>query len=268
MPPPPRFSSAQLERLCQILAETNSGLTGTEIERLLRQVRVQDVDPGITKWKRLFNALANAQGRDGHGGRTLAFITAAMDPARYVSRHTLFEARRTDLNAVLALCGLDLRPDAKFYRVAAARTLAEAEQRADRLRAALSARGVHPDVVAACRAELLEKNCFHAVLEASKSVAEKVRIRCSLVGDGAALVDEALAGDNPRMRINTFRTDSERSEQRGFANLLKGLFGTFRNPVAHTLRAEWHMDEADALDLFSLASYAHRRIDGATVRRV
>jgi uncharacterized protein (TIGR02391 family) len=68
------------------------------------------------------------------------------------------------------------------------------------------------------------------------------------------------------MRINQFRSDSERSEQRGFANLLKGLFGTFRNPTAHTLRTEWPLSEEDALDLFSLASYAHRRIDGATVR--
>lgn len=262
---PPAFSAAQLESICQILAETTGGLTGSEIERLLTQVEVQDTDPGMTKWKRLHNALARAQNIYGHGGRVLAFITAAMDPARYVGRHDLFEDRRGQLNAVLALCGLDLRQDSKFYRVAPARTLAEAEQRADRLRAALSARGVHRDVIASCRAELVQNNCFHAVLEASKGVAEKIRVRCALSGDGAPLVDEALSGDEPRMRINAFRSESERSEQRGFANLLKGLFGTFRNPTAHSLRSEWPLSEEDALDLFSLASYVHRRIDGATV---
>jgi uncharacterized protein (TIGR02391 family) len=263
---PPAFSAGQLESICQILAETIGGLTGSEIERLLTQVKVPDTDPGMTKWKRLHNALAHAQNAHGHGGRVLAFITAAMDPARYVGRHDLFEDRRGQLNAVLALCGLDLRDDAKFYRVAPARTLAEAEQRAHRLRAALSARGVHRDVIASCRAELVQNNCFHAVLEASKGVAEKIRVRCALTSDGAPLVDEALSGDDPRMRINAFRTDSERSEQRGFVNLLKGLFGTFRNPTAHTLRTEWPLSEEDALDLFSLASYTHRRIDGATVR--
>jgi len=41
------------------------------------------------------------------------------------------------------------------------------------------------------------------------------------------------------------------SEQNGFATLVKGLFGTFRNPPAHTARAsgEWELTEADALDL-------------------
>ena len=34
---------------------------------------------------------------------------------------------------------------------------------------------MHPDVLAFCRAELLQQNYFHAVLEASKSVADKLR---------------------------------------------------------------------------------------------
>lgn len=77
------------------------------------------------------------------------------------------------------------------------------------------------------------------------------------------MVDEALAGDPPRLKINRFATDSEKSEQRGFTNLVKGLFGVFRNPTAHAPRIAWSMSEEDALDLFSLASYIHRRIDHA-----
>jgi len=45
--------------------------------------------------------------------------------------------------------------------------------------------------------------------------------------------------------------------------LLKGMFGTFRNLTAHAPKITWPIDEADTLDLFSLASYAHRRIDRA-----
>lgn len=102
------------------------------------------------------------------------------------------------------------------------------------------------------------------MLEASKSVAEKIRGRTGLVNDGAELVDAALGGLQPRLRINAFTTDTERNEQRGFVNLSKGLFGTFRSPTAHAPRANWRLSEDDALDLFSLASYVHRRIDGAT----
>ena len=43
----------------------------------------------------------------------------------------------------------------------------------------------------------------------------------------------------------------------------KGLFGTFRNPTAHAPKIEWNLEEQDALDLFTLASYVLRRIDNS-----
>lgn len=51
--------------------------------------------------------------------------------------------------------------------------------------------------------------------------------------------------------------------------MLKGVFGTFRNPPAHAARAagSWKITEPDALDLFSLLSYLHRKLDAATVQR-
>ncbi|MBA3341494.1 MAG: TIGR02391 family protein [Gemmatimonadaceae bacterium] len=260
---PPPFSAGELESLCKILADTTHGLTGSEIESFLTQAKIKDVEPGITKWKRLYNALATRQNRDGNADRVFGFIRLGLDPARYVGQHAVFEDRRTAINAVLALCGFEYRPDGKFVIVEAASTLSEAEARAHRLRAALSSRGVHPDVIAACRVELVQHNAFHAVLEASKSVGEKLRRRTGLQSDGAQLTDEALGGDSPRLKINGFTSDSEKSEQRGFTNLMKGLFGVFRNPTAHTPRTEWNMTEEDALDLFSIASYVHRRIDRA-----
>lgn len=255
------FSGAQLESLCQILGATDDGLTGAEIGRLLGTCGVEDIDPLATKWKRLYAAMAQRQDHDGSSDRVLAFIRHALDPAQYVGKAALFQQRRLRVNTVLVLCGLECREDGRFGRVERASTLAEAERRAHRLSAALSSRSVHADVLASCRAELLQDNCFHAVLEAMKGVAEKLRRLSGLTSDGALVVDGALSGQCPRLRINAYRTDSEKSEQAGFANLLKGLFGTFRNPTAHEERRAWPMPEEDALDLFSIASYAHRRLD-------
>jgi uncharacterized protein (TIGR02391 family) len=262
---PPKFSAAQLDTICRCLADTNSGLTGTEIGHFLKETGTADPDPTLTKWKRLYNALVTRQNKDGHGDRILAFIRISLDPARYSGNSVVFERRRQEVNVALAFVGLEFKDDGKFYRVARAKTLSEAEQRANRLRAKLSARGVHPDVIAACRTELLANNCFHAVLEASKGVAHKIRVRTGLTSDGAELVDAALGGAQPKLRINAFGTDTERNEQRGFVNLAKGLFGTFRNPTTHAPRMIWNLSEEDALDLFSLASYVHRRIDASTV---
>lgn len=55
------FSSQHLEAACRVLADTERGLSGTQIERLLQEIKVADTSPGMTKWKRLFNALAGAQ---------------------------------------------------------------------------------------------------------------------------------------------------------------------------------------------------------------
>lgn len=263
-PKPPVFSPAQLEAICRALGETDSGLKGSEINHFLRQVRVENPDPSITKWQRIYNALAARQNTDRSGDRVLAFISVALAPARYAGERSVFDRRRTEVNVPLAFYGLEFGEDGRFHTVNRAASLSEAEERAHRLRAALSGRGVHPDVLTYCRAELLQNNCFHAVLEATKGVAEKIRRRARLTGDGAQLVDDALSGDAPRLRINSFESDTHRSEQRGFVNLLKGLFGTFRNPVSHAPRIAWNVSEEDALDLFSLASYAHRRIDRAS----
>jgi hypothetical protein len=69
------------------------------------------------------------------------------------------------------------------------------------------------------------------------------------------------------VRINGYRTDSEPIEHRGFAHLLKGVFGSFRNPPAHTPCATvgWALTEPAALDLFSMLSLVHRRLDGAHI---
>lgn len=247
-----------------MLADTATGLTGAEIGHLLAQIKVIDVDPDMTKWKRLYNALATRQNSDLSGDRVLAFVAGALDPVRYRGQGGTFENRRGAVNEVLAFYGLKLREDGKFKTCTAVSTLSEAEQRADRLRTILFARRVHQDVLDFCRAELLEDNYFHAVLEATKSVAEKIRGRTGLSEDTAVLADQAFGGSRPLLKINDLITKSDASEQKGFCNLVKGLFGVFRHPTAHAPRIAWKMREEDALDLLTLASYIHRRIDGAT----
>lgn len=259
---PRPFTPGQLQAICQVLADTNRGLTGSEIGHALRQVRVSDVTPNNTKWRRVFNALAKSQNRTGSGDRVLAFIGYALEPARYQGDSATLEERRDQVNVTLLLYdGLEFGEDGRFHRTKQASSLPEAQQRANRLRSALERRQVHPDVLRYCSAEFLGDNPFHAVLEATKSVAEKIRKKTGLKGDGARLVEEALSGNSPMLRINALVTESHSSEQRGFATLLIGMFGTFRNPTAHTPRIHWQMSEEDALDLFTLASYAHRRLD-------
>lgn len=119
-----------------------------------------------------------------------------------------------------------------------------------------------------CRAELTHQNYFHAVLEASKSVAQKVRDLTGEDGDGAALVDAACSlASTPLVAFNSLETEWEQSEHKGLAMLMKGLFGTFRNPSAHAPKVLWATTRSEALDMMTLASMLHRRLDEATITR-
>lgn len=178
----PVFDAGQLEGICKVLGETEGGLSGSEIGQLLRTSQVDDPQPAITKWKRLFEALLLCQQKEQCGNCVVRFIYAACAPTRYAGRQTSFEVRRDELNFILSLCGYELGHNGKLRTASRATTLTEAAQRAGRLKAELSKRTVHSDVLKFCRAELLQDNYFHAVLEATKSVAEKIRHKSGVQG--------------------------------------------------------------------------------------
>lgn len=257
------FSQAQLEAIADALGDNSSGLTNPEIELLIRSAKM--LDPGkTTKRVRIYNAFVESQNAKRNRTHVLQFIRLAMSPARYSREPERFEPMRTAVNQALAFAGLVVDEDGSLKSGSAATTLPEAQRRARDLRADLEGRGVHPDVLAFCRAELLVDNYFHAVQEAVKSVADKIRRMTSLTEDGGVLVDRAFGGDPPLLAINERQTVSEKSEQSGFANLVKGAFGMFRNPTAHEAKVHWAMTKADAEDLLSIASLVHRRLDTAS----
>lgn len=240
--------------------------TGGEIDRLLVEARLPPSDVS-TKWRRVRDSFERGQARDAAGDAVARLVKLALAPDRFVGDRETHEELRASANQVLSFASLQLRSDGRLVRVQAARTLAEAEERADRLKAKLKASDVHPDVLAFCRTELVQENYFHAVLEAAKSVAQKIRDRTGLTGDTATLVDAAFATkDNmPPLAFHRLQDPNEISEHRGLATMLKGFFMTFRNPTAHAPKVGWALDETDALEMLALASTFHRRLDEATV---
>lgn len=257
----PPFDSQQLEAACRVLADTDRGLKGEEIGYLLQDCKIPDTSPGITKWKRLFNALVAAQNKHQVGNHLIMFINRALNPVSYARNKEAFEWRRSELNVVLAFTGFGVRDDGKVIRTAKETTITGARARANALRAKLEDRGAHAKVFEYCRAELLDENYFHAVLEAVKGVAERVREISGLTSDGADLFNEAFSTKRPILAVNGLSTDTEISEQKGFTSMVVGLFGSVRNPAAHAPKIHWPMPEQDALDIFALVSFIHRKLN-------
>lgn len=264
----PGWPSAVVEMVADVLGATDTGLTAAEIGQLLAATNVPDPYPSDTKRHRLREALLARQAKDQASNCIIRFIAEAMAPVRYTAKPGLFTARQDALNEVLVHVGLRVNDQGKIVRGVSVSTLSEAAKHASALRTELRRRGTHQQVLDYCTDEILAKNAFHASLEATKSVADRLRKMTGHHLDGNRLVDAVLtAGQNgtPSVAINAHRTPSELDEQKGFANIVRGLFSMYRNPVAHDPRINRKVTDDDLLEVLTTVSMIHRRLDTASV---
>ena len=250
-----------LEGLAKILADTDFGLTGTELTRFIPEAGLIDTDPSLTKWKRLFNSFVEFQNRTKTSNHILKFINITMKPSRYIGQNEKFEFIRGELNKRLSFIGLTLNVSAIFNNVISSKTIQEAEQRVNRFKSKLENRNIHLKIYEYCNTELITENYFHSVFEAVKSIAEEIRKLTGLTLDGSELIDRAFSVNNPILKINPLVNETEKSEQKGFSNLIKGVFGMFRNTTAHSAKIVWQISEDEALDIMTTISLIHKKIE-------
>ena len=129
----------------------------------------------------------------------------------------------------------------------------------------LEDRNVHPDIINICKEELVAENYFHSILEVFKGITKKIRAKTGLTQDGVKLMQKAFSQSSgaPFWPLNSFVTISDKNEQAGFCDIMKGLFEMFRNPHAHDPKVERRIEEQDFLDLLSFLSLIHRKLDAA-----
>lgn len=264
----PPWNLSTLTQVAAVLSDTHDGLTGSQIENLLIRLKMADPLPTASKRDRLLEAFIARQNTDQHPRRIITFITWAMNPANYRERPHLFTLRQDRLNEILTFAGLRVTDKGEVAYGAVSKTLDEASRIATSLRDELRRRNTHPEVLRYCTIEVLKKANFHAELEACKSVFERLRQLTGDQRDGSALVDGVLAlgqSGMPRVAINTLHSPTERDEQKGFANLVKGLASMYRNPTAHDPRANRTIIDDELLELLTTLSMIHRRLDSANL---
>lgn len=89
--------------------------------------------------------------------------------------------------------------------------------------------------------ELYNTICSHyeagsysnAILDGLKHLTSVIRSRSKQDGDGASLVGSAFGGQKPIIAINELKSSSEWDEQKGFEQILRGLYQGIRNPRTH-----------------------------------
>ena len=261
------YSYGLVQAVCDVLGQTQQpGLSGAEIDKLLRCIGAPSRNRDVNKRTGLFDALYKAQRSDGR--IFIRFITRAMAPERYVKDRQRFEDLRQQLSEVMVFHELVVNDEGRVARASAkATTLSEGAKLAGRLHTELRHRAVHDLLFTYCSEELVNQSLFHAISEAAKSIPGRVREMTGVIGDGWVLYNAAFGhrdGKNrtaPRLFINDYLTESDQIEHEGFRSLLVGVHGHYRNPRAHSNRINREEDLNDFLDAMSLFSYIHKRLD-------
>lgn len=253
----PPFDPGTVEAIAKVLGEAGSG---TDISRYFQTNSLLDDSGESTKWRRINAVFLKSQATTKSANQMLAFIRSYLVPTRFVGKRDEFENHRSELNAVLILHGLEYGKDGQFRYTTQARTLDEAEVRAQGVRNKLAPRNTHPEVYKYCKPELMQENYFHAVSEACKGLFQRIRELSGIETDGANLIDRVFSVEKPFLAFNTLQTETEKSEHKGFAQLLKGCAAAIRNPLAHGPKILWQ-GETDAADYLTLISMLHRKLD-------
>ena len=264
----------QLKAVCDVLAETDSGYTKTELTRLLQQSKIEITSDGRTsnaygyslglnKRDWLYNCLAKEINKSHSLNKVYLFLEKALNPVAFTDeRHRekykyLFEG----INKAFLLAGLEITTEGKLIEVVQAKTLDEVDRRVNSLQRQLYNRAIHWEVQKYCIKDYLQKDYYDAVFEAAKGLAERVREMSGLTTDGGTLFQTAFSKNDPYLFFNSMQTDSEKSEFTGLKELMEAIFHLVRNPAAHTPKINWKVDEVKALDVLTLISFAHKYLD-------
>lgn len=264
------LTQEQLEALCEVLGDTHSGFTTSELYHLLDKCTVKYIrnesGPFYVSQKKsrwLFNTIAEVINSTKSNQVIFKLIEVAMSPASNISKEKRerYEWLFQELNKVLLLQGLSISREGKLIIVEKANTVDEVDARISGLNCELYRRHVPDSIRQFCNKELLVKDYSGAIFEATKGLAERVRQITGLTTDGGDLFQKAFSVKNPQLGFNMFSNESEISEFKGLGKLLEALFNLVRNPIAHTPKINWIINENDAFDIFTIISFASKYLD-------
>jgi uncharacterized protein (TIGR02391 family) len=255
------FDQNTLRSLSKIIGEQI--LTHKQINEQFQNSGLVETGEGTNKPDRIYYTLIARQKQDKCANNVLSFVLKIINPKRYDSEEE-FERHRTAINEKLLYEGIEIDKSGQAKIVDKAKTISEAKRRSMRIKERVHGIGIHPEILPYCEAEWLNENYFHAILEITKSVAERLRQKSGYTSDGAELVDECFGlgkDKKPMLAFNTLKSDSDESEHKGFGNFVKGFFSMYRNPKAHDPKILEDTQLTDMTEVLVVATIIQNKLD-------
>lgn len=255
-----------VETISKVLGELT---TGSQITKFLSKNKWKDHDTETgtrllsTKWKRINESMNFEINKSKTTKPFFRMIEEIMNPVLFRENEDAWIEGRRDINFTLRFYGYEVNDAGKVVAAKPTQTYTEAIQRSKHLIEKLEGHNIHKNIIKFCKPELLNENYFHAILEASKSILEKIRDLTLSSKDGNTLINEAFNVKNPAILIdgNLLGTDDEKSQYQGLKSLLNTICYIYRNPSAHSPKLYNDRSEDDAITAFILMSLAHEQLD-------
>ncbi len=255
------FDLSTLRSISKIIGEVI--LTHKQINEQFQNSGLVDTGEGTNKPDRIYYTLKARQKQDNCANNVLSFVLRIINPKRYDSEAE-FEKHRTSINEKLLYEGIEIDKAGQAKSVDKAKTISEAKRRSMKIKEKVHGIGIHPDILPYCESEWLNENYFHAILEITKSVAERLRQKSGYTSDGSELVDECFGlgkDKKPMLAFNTLMSESEESEHKGFGNFIKGFFSMYRNPKAHDPKILEDTQLTEMTEILVVATIIQNKLD-------
>lgn len=259
-----------LTMLCDVLGGDNA-LLDAEIHSLLMAAKIDDVNPGINRRKRLFNALVAQQEHDGSSENVVKFINTVTQHMKSSRSKPYFEVFREELNSALAFWGYSVNEKGEIAAVDVNKMTQKAmdiTERVKTFRYIMTRRNLHPDILPACDREFLtEENYYPVVRKGVRIMADKLTAKAGLPSVGPEIADQAFSmawQGWPILALNDLKTQQEITQQYAIMHLMRGVLLMFYDERTRQERPGWVMAQQEALELLGIVSYCCAKIDAAT----
>jgi len=84
------------------------------------------------------------------------------------------------------------------------------------------------------RSSYEDRKYSDAIRDSIFFLSDIIRNKSDLSSDGVSLVSSAFGGNNPKLKINKFQSESDFNEQKGLVHVLMGIYEMIRNPRSHS----------------------------------
>lgn len=247
--------------ITEISKRLGDEFTNSQINECFKQCRLSSAGAPSTKWRKLQFVFRKYQDKSKKPNDIFKVLEKLLTPARYINEQKNFDQLRLELNKFLSIDGYEIDDTGTVIRTQKSKTISEANARYNSLINKLQNMNVHVKVLQYCTEELLVENYFHSIFEAAKGLSDRVREMSGSTDDGASLYDVVFSINNPILKYNELNTSSEKNQQNGLKEMLKGVTHYVRNVTAHEPKIKWVVDEAAAIEILLVISFLQNALD-------